>query len=309
MKRLIVFLEVISLIILVTPGTFSQNKVSTFMSFTPSKIEFVVDSISKFYTQQIDVTGSIDVEDWELFCELDIVGIPKERILFAVGINPIDAFYAPFTSKIRLTRRVKNASVFIPRLNIRYIPSWLDDPGTYQGNLIFSYKYISRGKEELVRLASVPIVITIKPIFSVTIISVPKNKMRKPQNYIEVNPNTLSFLVPYPGEWQSQESLNLVINTNKKRWSVQCSATELVEYEESGKNKNRVIPPIPPDYLYVRVGNSSNYLQLSNYYITIISGSEKGEFTVPLDFKLKTDESVLAGEYKGSLVFLFQGSE
>lgn len=307
MKRLMIFLEVISLIILVTPGTFSQNRVSTFMSFNPSKIEFVVDSISKFYTQQIDITGSIDVEDWELFCELDIVGIPKERILFAVGINPIDVFYAPFTSRIRLTRRVKNSSAFIPRLNIRYIPSWLDDPGTYQGSLIFSYRYISRGKEELAKLASVPIVITIKPIFSVTILSKPRGKVKILQK--DTGSNTISFLVPYPGEWMSQETLNLEVKTNKKSWTVQCSATELVEYEESQKYKNRVIPPIPPDYLYVKVGDSVSYLQLFNSYITIISGDKKGEFTIPLSFKLKTDESVLAGEYVGSINFLFQGLE
>ncbi|MGC8718247.1 MAG: hypothetical protein ACP5RW_09660 [bacterium] len=309
MKRLMVFLEVVSLIILIIPSTFSQNRASTFMSFSPPKIEFVVDNISKFYTQQVDITGSIDIEDWELFCELDIVGIPKERILFAGGINPTDTFYTPFTSKIRLARRVKNASVFIPRLNIRYIPSWLDNPGTYQGNLIFSYRYISEGKEEIVKLASIPIIIVIKPIFSVTIISVPRNETRKPQNYMDITPSTLSFLVPYPGEWMSREILNLEVKTNKKNWTVQCSATELVEYEESQKHKNRVISPIPPDYLYVKVGDSVSYLQLSNSYRTIISGNNSGKFTIPLSFKLKTDESVLAGEYAGSIKFLFQGSE
>lgn len=309
MKRLVLLLEVFSLIILVTPGGFSQNSEKAFMSFSPSSIEFTVDSISKVYTQQVDVSSFIEAEDWELFCELNITGIPKERIFFALGINPFDTFYTPFNSRVRLTRGGKSKLVFIPRLNIRYKPNWLDDPGVYQGNIMFSYRSISKGKEELVILASLPITITIKPIFSVTVLSEPKRKVRKYQNDIDITPDSVSFLVPKPGEWMAEEDLVLKINTNYKNWIVQCRATELVEYEESKKYKNRIIPPIPPNYLYVKVGNNSSLLQLSNSYVTILAGDKKGEFTVPLDFILKTDGSVLAGEYMGSITFLFQGGE
>ncbi|MCX7796549.1 MAG: hypothetical protein N2380_08535 [bacterium] len=307
MKRLLVILlGVFSLISVVTLDGFSQNKVRALMSFSPSNIEITVDNISKVYTKQVDIIGSIEIEEWELFCDLNIPGIPKERISFALGINPFDTSYTPFTSKIRLTRGGKNKSTFIPRLNIRYKPSWLDDPGVYQGSIVFSYRNVSNGKEELISLASLPITITIKPIFSVTVLSEPRRKTRKPQDTINITPNTLSFLVPYPGEWMSEEILTLEIKTNDKNWAVQCMATELIEYEESKKYKSRVIPPIPPNYLYVKAGDN-NFLQLSNSYITILTGNKKGEFTVPLNFKIKTDESVLAGEYKGNIMFLFQG--
>ncbi len=306
MKRLITLLEIISLIVLIIPGGFSQNKALTFISFTPSKVEFIVDKISDIYAQHIDVTGSIDADIWELFCELDIVGIPRERFLFALGINPFDTFFTPFNSKVRLAGGKRNNSVFIPRLNIIYKPSWSDEPGFYQGSILFSYRHISNGKEEFTKIYSLPITITIKPIFSVTILSDSRRKIKKPQDTINITPNTLSFLVPRPGEWESMETLMLEIKTNNKNWSVQCKATELVEYEESKKYKNKTIPPIPPSRLYIKVGNN-DYLQLSNSYITILTGNKKGEFTIPLDFKLKTDESVLAGEYMGSLTFLFQG--
>lgn len=310
MKRLlVVLLGIFSLISLVTPCGFSQNKVKALISFSPSTVEFTVDNISKIYTQQVDIISSIEAEEWELFCDLNMTGIPKERIFFTLGINPFDTFYTPFTNKIRLARGGGNKSAFIPRLNIRYIPSWLDDPGVYQGSIVFSYKYISKGKEELVNLASLPITITIKPIFSVTISSEFRRKIRKPQDTINVTPNTLSFLVPKPGEWMSEEILTLEIKTNNKNWAVQCMATELVEYEESKKYKGKVIPPIPPNYLYVKAGDNGSFLPLSNSYTTILTGNKKGEFTVPLNFKLKTDESVLAGEYKGSLMFLFQGGQ
>lgn len=309
MKRLITLLEIISLIVLITPGGFSQNKNLTFISFTPSRVEFVVDKISDIYAQQIDITGSIDADSWELFCELDMVGIPKDRFFFALGINPFDMFFTPFNSRVRLAGGKRNDSVFIPRLNIRYKSSWLDEPGVYQGNIVFSYRRVSEGKEEFTKIYSLPITVTIKPIFSVTILSESRRKIKKPQDTINITPNTLSFLVPRPGEWESIETLMLEIKTNNKNWTIQCMATELVEYEESKKYKNKIIPSIPPNYLYVKVGDSSNSLQLSDSYVTILTGNKKGEFTIPLNFKLKTDESVLAGEYMGSLTFLFQGGQ
>lgn len=314
MKRLIVLLEIISLIVLITPGVFSQNKNLTFISFTPSKVEFVVDKISvdkisDVYAQQIDIIGSIDADNWELFCELDIEGIPEERFFFALGINSFDTFFTPFNSKVKLAEGRRNNSIFIPRLNIKYKPSWLDEPRVYQGCIIFSYRYVSKGKEEFVKIYSLPITIKINPIFLITILSESRSKIRKPQDNINIAPNTLSFLVPRPDEWESRETLILEIKTNNKNWTVQCMATELVEYEESKKYKNKIISPIPPSYLYVKVGNSSNFLQLSNSYLTILTGNKKGEFTLPLDFKLKTDETVLAGEYVGSLSFLFQGGK
>ena len=310
MKRLIVFLEVISLIMLTTLNGLSQNKSSIFASFSPSKIEFVVDNLSKVYSQHIDASVNIDAEDWELFYELNITGIPKERILVAQGVNPAEYFYRSFSGRVSLARGGKNkGTTFLPRVNIKYIPSWLDDPGVYSGNIIFSYSHLSGGKRELVNLGSIPIVITIKPIFSITVWSESRGKIRKTQDPINISPNTVTFLVPKPGEWDALEVLHLTVTTNYKKWSIQCKATELVEYEESKKSK-RVIPPIPPDRLYIKGGDLSEYTPFpsDSSYITIISRENPdGDFTI--NFMLKTDESVLAGEYKGSIIFLFQGSE
>jgi len=310
MKRLIVILEVISLIMLTTLSGLSKNKSSILASFSPSKIEFVVDSLSKVYSQYIDVSVNVDAEDWELFYQLDITGIPKERILFAQGVNPAEYFYKPFSGRVSLARGGKNkGNTFLPRINIKFIPSWLDNPGVYSGNIVFSYSYLSEGKRELVSLGSIPIVITIKPIFSITVWSESRGKLRKLQNpSINNSYNTVTFLVPKPGKWESQEVIHLTVNTNYNRWSIQCLATELVEYEESKKSK-RAIPPISPDRLYIKGGDLSNYTPFSsNSSITIVSGENSGgDFTI--SFMLETDESVMAGEYKGSITFSFQGLE
>lgn len=310
MKKLVILLEVLSLIFLIISDGLAEKKVSALVSFSTSKIEFLVDNLSKKYIQYVEASISIDTNnDSEVYCELDIPGIPKDRILIAQGINLNNFSFVPFTKAIKLGTR-KGKGPVILRINIQYIPNSQDRPGVYEGRLIFSYRNINtvdKKKESFIPLAQLPIVITIKPIFSVTIHS----ESRLNKRDIQVNPNTLTFLVPRPGDWEAQETIYLTINTNYSTWSVQCRATELTELVDTeSKNKTgKVIPvkTIPATYLYVKIGNS-NYIQLSNSPIVIISGNSGGEIgPITLKFMLRTDKNVLAGEYSGNISFLFGG--
>ena len=295
MKRLIILLEVLSLIFLIVPGGMAQKKLSALVSFSTSSIEFVVDNLSKEYTGYVDVSITTDSTDWEAYCQLDMIGIPGDRILLAQGINPTSSSFIPLTKAAGITRKMNNKNIFLSRINIKYIPSYLDIPGRYEGKLIFGYKTTINGKESLVQLGQLPVSIDIKPIFSVTIWSESEMSRKEIRN----GPIGISFRVPKPGEWCSLEKICLTIVTNYSNWNLQCGATDLID-----KELNRFIPV---NSLYIIVGNSSNCMQFSNAPISILSGQSPGVIGVTLRFKLNVTESILAGEYSGNIKLLFGG--
>lgn len=300
MKKLVVLLEILSLLLIINiPNGLSQKRISSnLVSFSTSAIEFLVDSFEKEYIQYIDTTISIDDENWEVYCELEIPGIPRERILMSKGINPSRFSFSPFIRPVRLSVGKDKIPVILSRINIQYIFSWEDKPGTYQGRLIFTYK----NKNGFIPLAQLPIVINIKPIFSVSIYT--ESNLDKRNLYSETsrcNSDTdITFLVLKPGEWESLETIWLTIKTNYWRWNIQCSVTDLVD--------TTINKTIPASYIHVKSGANSNYVQLSKGYTPIISGSSGGVIgPIPVKFKLKSDKSVLAGEYNGKISLLFGG--
>lgn len=299
MKKLLILLEILSLILVIIPNGSAQKKVSNnVISFSTSSIEFVIDSLEKEYIQYVDATVNIDDESWEVYCELDMPGIPRERILVAQGITFNKFSFSPFTKAIRLGLGKGKTSVILPRINIQYVPSWEDTPGIYQGRLIFTYK----NRSGFVPLAQIPIVINIKPIFSASIYTESKVDKRKIQieNLKCNNCTSITFLVPKPGDWESLETIWITIRTNYRRWNIQCSVTDLVD---TAINKT-----IPASYIYVKNGSNLNYIQLSNRYTSIISGNSGGIIgPIAIKFKLKTDASILAGEYSGKISLLFGG--
>ncbi len=300
-KKLLVLLEILSLILVIIPNGSAQKK-DNIISFSTSSIEFAIDSFEKEYIQYIDATVNIDDESWEVYCELDITGIPRERILVAQGITFNKFSFSPFIKAIRLGVGRGKTPVILPRISIKYIPSWEDKSGTYQGRLILTYK----SRDGFVPLAQLPVIIDIKPIFSVSICTeskVDKRKIQFEKPKCNNGPN-ITFLVPKPGEWESLEIIWLTIRTNYSRWNIQCIATDLIDTA----SKSKVIKTIPASYLYVKIGSNPNYIQLSNGYKPIISGSSGGVIgPIAIRFKLRTDTSVLAGEYSGNVSFLFGG--
>lgn len=303
MKKLLILLEILSLILVIIPNGSAQKKVSNnVISFSTSSIEFFIDSLEKEYIQYVDATVNIDDESWEVYCELDMPGIPRERILVAQGITFNKFSFSPFIKAIRLGVGKGKTPVILPRINIQYIPSWEDKPGVYQGRLILTYK----NRDGLVPLAQLPVIINIKPIFSVSIYTESKVDKRKIQieNLKCNNGPNITFLVLKPGEWESLETIWLTIRTNYRNWNIQCIATDLIDTD----SKSKAIKTIPASYLYVKIGSNPNYIQLSNGYTPIISDSSGGVIgPIAIRFKLRTDVSVLAGEYSGNVSFLFGG--
>lgn len=283
MKKL--FLVV--LIILIAQGVAlggEPNKQSlvTF-SFSKTQIEFDINDVTKPYIQTVNVGISESIDRIETFCQIDLPGVPRDRILVAFGPNPMDNTYSPVNNQLKIVKGKGNFSLLT--LNIKYVPNWQDKPGRYEGTVRFIYRLDS--SKEIIPGPTIPIIINIQPFLLITVWTEPKT-----------NENLeISFRAPSPGDWSSREKLWFLVGTNYSSWKIQLKANQLIHEKYS----DRVIKP---EDLSVKI-DRGNYQSLANPLI-ISSGNEGTQITVgPIEFKLRVTPLTVAGDYKGNLEFIF----
>jgi len=264
-------------------GETSKQSLVTF-SFSKTQIEFDINDITKPYTETVNVGISEGIDKIETFCQIDLPGIPKDRILIAFGINPMDISFSPANRDIRLAKGKGN---FLLPMSIRFIPSWQDKPGRYEGRIKILYRTDSG---DAIVGSTIPIVIDIQPVLVITVWTEPR--------YSE--DLEISFRVPSPGEWKSREKLWFLIGTNYNSWNLQLKANPLIHEKFQDRTIN-------PEDLSIRVRNG-NYQTLANPVI-VSSGSGGSQITIgPIEFKLKVDPKTRAGDYTGNFEFTFFGT-
>ncbi|MGB9681634.1 MAG: hypothetical protein ACP5RW_04775 [bacterium] len=283
MKRLFLVILIILIVQKVAwGGEPSKQSLITF-SFSRTQVEFNINDITKSYIQSVDIGISEGLDNVETFCQIDLQGIPKDRILVAFGPNPMDVNFSPVKKDVRLTN---GKGRFLFPISIKFIPSWQDKPGRYEGRISILYR---EGSNNTILGATIPIVINIQPVLVIIVWTEPR--------YSE--DLEISFRVPSPGEWKSREKLWLSIGTNYNSWNLQLTANPLVHE----KFQNSVIDSKD---LSVRIGNQDK--NLANPVI-VSSGSSGAQITVgPIEFKLKVTPETRAGDYTGNLEFTFFGT-
>jgi len=288
MKKLfLIFLMILIVKDIALGGESSKLSLGVF-SVSTSQVEFDVNDISKPYVQPINISSSIDADNWEVFLEIDIHGIPKDRILIALGPNPMDNTYSPVNNQLKIVKGKGKGNFSLPTLNIKYVPNWQDKPGRYDGTVRILYRIDSA--RETISGPTIPITINIQPVLIITVWTEPRNSEN-----LEV-----SFRAPSPGEWDSREKLWFLVGTNYNSWNLQCKANPLIHEKYSNKL-------ISPEDLFVRV-NRGSYKSMANPVI-VSSGSGGTQITVgPIEFRLKVTPLTMAGDYTGNLEFTFFGT-
>lgn len=158
-------------------------------------------------------------------------------------------------------------------------------PGTYTGSIRLIVDHVFLGS---VDHAEIPFSVVIWPRWSVN-----------------VNLAQLEFDVPQPGVYQATSPAMVTVESPNAQWSVRVSLSAVanVQHPEAviGPEAMRVRHTIPWN-----TGTPSQWFQMGELPTLLFSGAQYMAPFAKLEFSIETDYSVMAGEYRGELVFTLE---